>query len=93
MGLCKKCQAVWQREYRKTHPLSAKEKEKMKARTLALTALRQGKLVRKPCEVCKNQKTEFHHDDYNKPLQVRNLCRKCHLEWHKQKELEGKSIA
>lgn len=88
MGLCKSCQAVWQRAYRKTHPLSEKEKQKMKARSLALNALRQGKLNRLPCEVCKNGDTEFHHDDYSKPLEVRHLCRACHLEWHNKKKLE-----
>lgn len=41
-------------------------------------AVRSGKLVRRPCEVCGEQKVQAHHDDYTKPLAVRWLCFTCH---------------
>lgn len=46
-------------------------------------AIQRGELVAQACEVCGGKKTEAHHDDYNKPLEVRWLCKKCHTEWHK----------
>ena len=39
-------------------------------------------LIRQPCEVCGAEKSEAHHDDYEKPLEVRWLCRKHHREHH-----------
>lgn len=45
-------------------------------------ALKSGKLIRQPCEICGDSPAQAHHDDYNKPLEVRWLCRKCHTEWH-----------
>jgi hypothetical protein len=47
-------------------------------------ALKQGSLQRQPCEVCRAEKTEAHHDDYTKPLAVRWLCRVHHKEWHRK---------
>lgn len=48
-------------------------------------AVRDGKLIRSPiCETCKSvSKTEAHHCDYNKPLDVMWLCDGCHKAWHK----------
>ncbi len=45
-------------------------------------AVKNGLLIRKNCE-CESQKlTVAHHDDYNKPLDVKHLCRKCHAHIH-----------
>ena len=45
-------------------------------------AIRDGKLKKRPCEICGAIDTQAHHDDYSKPLDVRWLCRKHHLELH-----------
>jgi hypothetical protein len=46
--------------------------------------VRNGRLKRLPCEKCGILKTEAHHDDYSKPLDVRWLCRAHHAELHRQ---------
>lgn len=46
-------------------------------------AIATGRLVRQPCEKCGATKVDAHHDDYSKPLDVRWLCRKHHLEHHR----------
>lgn len=53
-----------------------------KARRLAKLAIKTGKLKRLPCEVCGAEKSEAHHPDYSKPLEVRFLCRFHHLVAH-----------
>lgn len=54
--------------------------EKRAARLAVSNALRDGRLTRKPCEVCQNPKTEAHHPDYSQPLSVRWLCHQHHRE-------------
>lgn len=46
-------------------------------------AIKTGEIVPRSCEVCGATKAQAHHDDYNKPLEVRWLCREHHEEWHK----------
>ena len=41
-----------------------------------------GRLVRQPCEVCGKATVDAHHDDYSRPLDVRWLCRRHHIEHH-----------
>ena len=53
------------------------------AAQLAIThALRKGTIAPLPCEQCGNPRTEAHHDDYSKPLEVRWLCKHHHLLAH-----------
>lgn len=66
----------YQRRRRERHP------EKDRARYITTNAVRDGRLIRQPCQVCGDAKSEAHHDDYSKPLEVRWLCRMHHLEHH-----------
>lgn len=61
--------------------MRAKSPEKYAARTAVGNALRDGRLTRQPC-ACGNPKSQAHHDDYSKPLDVRWLCVKCHWAHH-----------
>lgn len=47
-------------------------------------ALHAGTLVRQPCEVCGNPKSDGHHRDYTKPLEVVWLCSVHHVEEHRR---------
>ena len=46
-------------------------------------AIAAGILVRGSCVKCGSLRTHAHHKDYTKPLKVEWLCRKHHIELHK----------
>lgn len=76
----------------KTYKTSkAKYPEKIAARSAVLVATRSGKLIKQPCEKCGEQKTQAHHDDYSKPLDVRWLCDRCHRIEHGTLVIDRKS--
>lgn len=58
----------------------AKSPGKHRACNAVSNALRDGRLTRQPCEICGNPKSQAHHDDYRKVLEVRWLCFKHHRE-------------
>lgn len=65
----------------------AHPKERWAQRALH-SALRAGLIERGPCEVCAvvhgddGALVDGHHDDYDKPMVVRWLCRLHHRQWH-----------
>jgi hypothetical protein len=81
------------RKWREANPSSVRESdsrwkehnpEKVRAWSVAKYALLGGALKRSPCEVCGGtENVHGHHDDYDKPLDVRWLCAKHHAQEHR----------
>jgi len=71
-GMRKRCHPCAMAQARKIAPIG----------NIVHTALRQGKLIRQPCEICGAIKVDAHHDDYSRPLNVRWLCRSHHRLHH-----------
>lgn len=59
------------------------------ARQKVAKAIKAGRLVRQPCEVCGNPQTHGHHRDYSKPLEVQWLCGVHHKAAHKEMAARG----
>lgn len=79
---CRGCRAKAMRAHRRRHPMTEEQRRKDRARSYANTYLRRGKLQRQPCAKCGSQESQMHHEDYSKPLEVKWLCRHCHLLGH-----------
>lgn len=78
---CGPCKIARRKELRPTR--NDEQVFKDNVRKMTWKKIREGELVRQPCEVCGIDKTiEAHHDDYYRPLEVRWLCRKHHIEHH-----------
>lgn len=80
---CKSCHNIYIREFRKNYSYTEEDRLKNNARSYLRVYIRRGKVARGLCEVCGDPKTVGHHNDYTKPLQVKWLCKKHHLEIHK----------
>jgi hypothetical protein len=88
---CLSCHAQNMRETRPKHSeLSNEARKKVNARAYTHVLIKRGKIVKEPCEVCGSDKSQAHHDDYDKPRDVRWMCRPHHLAWHRTKE--GKNL-
>lgn len=60
------------------------DKMKSNARSYAKVYLKRGLIKKTPCVECGNEDSQMHHEDYTKPIEVIWLCRKCHMERHRE---------
>jgi len=81
-SFCKKCAAKYNREWRKKNPRTKEDKHKDNVRVKTRYRILRGMLIKQPCEKCGEIKVEAHHDDYDKPFDIRWLCVKHHREHH-----------
>lgn len=67
-----------------TNKMREKYPEKWRARALLRYAVKIGTIIKTPCIICGNIKTEGHHEDYSKPLEVIWFCVKHHKQYHRK---------
>lgn len=68
---------------RRYYTIKEKHPEKYAAKLAVKDAIRSGLLVSMPCVICGDPKSDGHHEDYSKQLEVVWLCRSHHLGVHK----------
>jgi hypothetical protein len=56
--------------------------QKRNASAAVQRAIKKGTLVREPCIICGDPKSEAHHFNYNRPLVVIWFCRRDHWRYH-----------
>lgn len=82
LGLTKRQSREKRTESSKKHnfnyPLKAKARAKLQ------NEVRQGRIIPRPCFVCGEERSEAHHEDYAKPLDVIWLCRPHHNARHNE---------
>ena len=67
-----------QEKWRERNPVAAW------AHSALRSALKRGLVEAHPCEDCGATPAEAHHADYERPLRVEWLCRRCHKQRHRK---------
>jgi hypothetical protein len=88
-GWCEKCDEQYKRKVEMYHEDEV-FKFKSQVRALTRSYIRAGVLVEQPCEDCGEKEVQAHHDDYNKPMDIRWLCVVCHNEHRKNEKQSNK---
>ena len=70
----------WRERERERNRRRIRDPRKKKCQNRLQSAVRRRKIIRGLCEVCGSPQVEGHHEDYDKPYEVRWLCRKHHRE-------------
>lgn len=98
--------AQWRLDINKKYRQTPKGKEALKRRTInyrlnnlekqyawnkVQRAIRDGKINRMPCQECGNPKSDAHHQDYSKHLEVIWLCKICHVKLHQTLKNAGET--
>lgn len=68
---------------RTTYRHIARHPDRVRARKMLNQAVLRGHVVRGACVVCGKKKTDAHHPDYTKPLEVIWYCRLHHVAAHR----------
>ena len=84
---CKSCKKIKDFAFSRTNYKATKDKwrksfpERKNAHAKVYRAMKNGVLVRQPCFIC-GDKSEAHHPDYSRPLDVVWLCPPHHRQAH-----------
>ena len=86
---CQLCKNESMRKNRPKHSeMTEQQKLKNNARSYLHVYVKRGKIKKENCKVCNNRKTEAHHEDYARPIDVIWLCKKHHIEIHRRNDTE-----
>jgi hypothetical protein len=80
-----KARASYHEKYSQLFP------DRIKATYAVNWAVRSGRLAKEPCSVCGNARSQAHHGDYSKPLEVVWLCKPHH--WIADEERRNRELA
>jgi len=74
----------WSEDSTSLHPDEHLRRDR--CRSYSANAVKDGRLIKKPCEDCGSPDSQMHHLDYTKPLDVAWLCRPHHMRRHTGEE-------
>ena len=87
---CLKCHAAYARKNRLR--LVGEARRRANARSYAHVYIKRGKLKRQPCRICGSGKSQMHHENYDRPLEVDWMCAKCRQLYHRIKSIADKIL-